>query len=70
VTTPEFEAFLARLYVDEAFREEFRKGPRQAALRARLSHAECDALERIDWEGLELAARSFAAKRRRKNSPG
>jgi hypothetical protein len=33
---------------------------------ARLSNAECKALENMDWVGLEMAARSFAKKRQLK----
>jgi hypothetical protein len=67
VTTPEFEAFLARLYVEEAFRERFLADPLGTARAAGLSEAECEALEKIDREGLVLAARSFARKREKKD---
>ena len=65
MSSPAFEAFLARLYTDARFRRRFLAAPRAAAERAGLSPAECAALERIDREGLEMAARSFAAKRAR-----
>jgi hypothetical protein len=67
MTTPAFEAFLARLYVDAEFRAGFLDRPRAAARTAGLSEAECDALEAIDRQGLQLAASSFAAKRNKKN---
>ncbi len=63
MTSPAFEAFLARLYVDADFRTVFLADPRGAARRAGLSEAECEALAGIDRTGLELAATSFAAKR-------
>jgi hypothetical protein len=67
MTTPAFEAFLARLYVDAEFRANFLDCPRAAASQAGLSEAECDALEEVDRYGLELAAASFAAKRKKKD---
>jgi hypothetical protein len=63
---PEFEAFLARLYTDAEVRGRFLADARGEAARAGMTAAECDALERIDRRGLELAARSFAHKRARK----
>lgn len=57
------EVFLARLYVDAGARAEFAQDPRGVAQRAGLSAPECESLCRIDREGLEFAARSFAAKR-------
>jgi hypothetical protein len=61
--SPSFEAFLARLYVDAAARRQFLDDPRAAAAAAGLSESECDALTRIDRDGLELAAESLARKR-------
>lgn len=63
---PEFEAFLALLYTDTDVRRRFLQDPRGEAVRSGMTAAECDALERIDRDGLELAARSFAHKRARK----
>jgi hypothetical protein len=70
--SPAFEAFLARLYVDAAARQRFLLDPRREAeaADARLTAEEVDALTRIDRTGLELAAASFAAKRRRAARPG
>ena len=62
----QFEAFLARIYVDASAREAFRANPRSEALRAGLSPEECAAVEEMDWIDLEIAARSFAHKRRSK----
>jgi hypothetical protein len=67
MSRPALEAFLARLYVDEAFRSAFLKNPRAAAAAARLSPDETVALEAIDRTGLALAAESFARKRSRSN---
>jgi hypothetical protein len=65
-TSPEFEAFLARLYVDADFRQRFLEDRSGEAKRAGLSEAEGAALEGIDRNGLELAARSHKAKRSQK----
>lgn len=62
----EFEAFLARIYADDRARARFRADPRGESLRTGLSPDECEALQKIDWTGLELAARSFARKRQQK----
>jgi len=64
VTTPAFEAFLTKLYVDQEARSEFLADPRAAASRAGLSEGECEALVAIDRTGLEMAAVSFERKRR------
>jgi Aromatic-ring-opening dioxygenase LigAB, LigA subunit len=61
-----FEAFLARIYVDPDARARFKADPCAEASHAGLSPDECAAIMRIDWVGLELAARSFAKKRRAK----
>ena len=58
-----FEAFLARIYVDPHARDRFLRDPMGEAGRAGLWPHEIAALERIDREGLELAAASIAAKR-------
>jgi hypothetical protein len=62
----EFEIFLTRIYVDVAAREAFKANRRGEALRAGLSEEECTALENTDLVDLELAARSYAHKRRSK----
>ena len=58
-----FEAFLARIYVDDEARRRFLAEPREEAARAGLDAAEQDALAAVDRVGLELAARSFSRKR-------
>jgi hypothetical protein len=57
------EAYLVKLYLDRDARREFVADPRAAAREAGLAEADVAVLERIDRVGLELAARSFAAKR-------
>jgi hypothetical protein len=69
MSAPALEAFLARLYTDEALRRRFLADPRAEAGRAGLSGDEMAALERIDRPGLLMAAESFARKRARKR-PG
>ena len=66
----EFEAFLARIYVDRGARARFKENPRAEAQRAGLSEEECAALEKADFVGLEMAARSFARKRQLKRKNG
>jgi hypothetical protein len=66
MTTSAFEAFLARIYVDPNARARFRADPFAEANHAGLSPDECVAIMKIDWVGLELAARSFAKKRHTK----
>jgi len=63
VNTPELERFLATLYVDDAARARFLQAPYEEARRAGLTETQSHALESIDRVGLEMAARSFAAKR-------
>jgi hypothetical protein len=57
------EAYLVKLYLDRDARREFVADPSAAAREAGLAEADVAALERVDRVGLELAARSFAAKR-------
>jgi len=63
MTTPRFEKFLAKLYVDDEVRRRFESDPRGTATGAGLDAAEVEALENMDWTGLELASRSYARKR-------
>ncbi len=64
MSSPAFEAFLALVYTDAPARARFVADPHGEARRARLTDDEVDALVGIDRRGLELAARSLAAKRR------
>jgi hypothetical protein len=68
MSSPRFEAFLARLYTDENFRARFLADIRGEAERHNLSDEECTALEKIDRVGLEMAARSFGKKRESKRA--
>lgn len=61
-----FEAFLARIYVDQNARVAFLDDPRGAAAKAGLTTAEVEELNKIDRIGLELMANSLAHKRRRR----
>jgi hypothetical protein len=63
--SPAFESFLAHLYVDRSARERFLADPRGEAAAAGLTTDEIAAAVGIDRVGLELAAASFAHKRRR-----
>ena len=65
MTTPAFEHFLARLYVEADVRRRFLADARGTAVAAGLDAEDVEALVRIDRTGLELAARSYAHKRER-----
>lgn len=67
MSSPAFEAFLARLYTDAAARARFLVDPVREARRFGLDDSSCAALEHIDREGLELASFSFARKRAAKS---
>ena len=60
----QFEAFLARLYCDRDFLEEFMREPDRVIEEARLTERERQAAIAIDRTGLLMAARSFESKRR------
>jgi len=64
------EAYLVKLYLDRDVRRAFLADPRAAASAQGLTEAEVAALERVDREGLELAARSLALKRRAQRPRG
>lgn len=68
MTSPAFEVFLAKIYVNAEYRSQFLADPRGTAQQAGLSEAECEALNSIDRTGLEMAARSLARKRKSKQS--
>lgn len=57
------EAFLARLYTDEALRRDFCARPAEVARQAGLDAATVDRMLAIDLDGLRLAADSYARKR-------
>lgn len=57
------EAFLARLYTDDALHSAFAADPAAVARSAGLDEDAVQALVRIDRVGLALAKQSFATKR-------
>ena len=65
MSSPRFEAFLARLYVDESFLKRFLASPAEAMSEAALDERERRAATGIDRVGLVMAARSYRAKRQR-----
>jgi hypothetical protein len=64
MSASQFEAFLAKLYVDERARAKFLADPRAEALKAGLSVQEIESVTRIDRIGLDLIANSLERKRR------
>jgi hypothetical protein len=62
--SPNFESFVARLYVDAIARRQFLADPYREAAAAGLTDEEIAAAVRIDRVGLKLAAASFAQKKR------
>jgi hypothetical protein len=58
-----FEAFLAKLYVDEKARAKFLADPRGEALKAGLTAEEVESVTRIDRVGLDLLAARLQRKR-------
>ena len=63
MSSPAFEAFLAKIYVDADARRRFLADPEGESIRAGLTPEECAALRVIDRDGLELAAMSYERKR-------
>ena len=63
-----FEAFLAKLYVDESARAKFLADPRGEAMKAGLTEQEVEDVARIDRVGLDLLSKSLERKRRRRHS--
>lgn len=61
-----FEAFLAKLYVDESARAKFLADPRGEAMKAGLTAQEAEAVARIDRVGLDLLSKSLERKRQRR----
>lgn len=57
------EYLLARLFTDADFRARFRRDPQAVGRELGLDALALAALERTDWVGLDLAARSYARKR-------
>jgi hypothetical protein len=63
MSSPRFEAFLARLYSEAAFLDRFLAAPESAMSEAGLDAREREAAIAIERVGLQMAARSYAAKR-------
>jgi hypothetical protein len=63
MSSPQFEAFLARLYADRPFLERFLADPGKAMAEARLDPRERRAAAAIDRPSLLLAAHSYECKR-------
>jgi len=63
VSAAKLETFLARLYTDARFREDFQSDPAGIARSHGLDKREVEALCNIDRHGLEFASRSYAHKR-------
>lgn len=57
------EDLLARLFTDAELRARFRRDPQGIGREQGLDEAALAALERTDWVGLDLAARSYSHKR-------
>jgi hypothetical protein len=70
MSSPALEAFLARLYTDEAALAAFLADPASSARAAGLAAGEIVALASIDRAGLVMAARSIGAKRARQMPRG
>lgn len=58
-----FEAFLARIYVDESARQKFLADPRGEAVKAGLTPQQIEEVMKIDREGLEMFAASLKRKK-------
>jgi hypothetical protein len=63
MSSPRFEAFLARLYSDFRFLSRFMRAPAQVAREAGLDLREQAAAAAMDRAGLLMAARSYELKR-------
>jgi len=68
MSTPQFEAFLARLYTDAAVRTRFLRDREGEARAAGLSAEQVESLAELDADALEAAAVSFARKREQKKA--
>lgn len=69
MSSPALEAFLARLYTEEALLAAFLDSPKATARAAGLDDETVAALIRVDRAGLTMAARSFRAKRAGRSQP-
>ena len=69
MSSPRFEAFLARLYSDTEFLNRFMHTPEEAGREAGLDAREQAAVAKIDRAGLLMAARSYELKRGARRTP-
>ena len=67
MSSMQLETFLARLFVDSDFRENFLRDPRRVVEEHGLDGTDQESALAIDRPGLLLAARSFAAKRKHRD---
>ena len=63
MSSSRFEAFLAKIYVDDDARAAFLADPRTEATKAGLTDDEAESLTKIDRVGLDLFAQSLERKR-------
>ena len=63
MSSPALETCLAKLYTDDALREDFLRAPHAQALLHGLSPQEAEAMAAMDRVGLQMAAASYRAKR-------
>jgi hypothetical protein len=70
MSSPRFEAFLARLYSDREFLTHFMRTPEDVVREAGLDAREQQAALAIDRAGLLMAARSYELKRRGRRGGG
>ena len=69
MSSPRFEAFLARLYSDPGFLGRFMRAPEEVSREAGLDLREQAAVAAIDRAGLLMAARSYELKRGARHGP-
>ena len=65
-----WEVLLARLFADAGFRARFKRDRVAAGRELGLDDGALASFETADWVGLDLAARSYARKRHRKQADG
>jgi hypothetical protein len=70
MSSRQFETFLARLYSDREFLEDFMRSPEGVVREAGLDHREQQAALAIDRGGLLMAARSYELKRQAHRGTG
>ncbi len=63
MTQGNLEVFMAKLYTNKTFRQNFLNKPFDVALESGLSIEQASSLQKIDRDGLIMAANSFYKKR-------